>query len=344
VTLAALQQIGRLTRPVACAGPSACAIAVYAEPANSESSSSLESRSAREQGVEGVACVDDAARAIVLYCAIWRRQRLPSARTGAASLLRFLAYMQDADGRFGNFIFDWSGRRNRTGSTSHAGGPAWQARALHALACGVTMLGRDEWDERFRRALPWVDVAIPYLDVRAVCVLAVLEHWRATGASDSADRALAWSHEIAGHSRGSSLLNATGVPAIHLWGHLQEAALAETGNLFGRHELVECARLSAESLLLPAVDSGFDFARVLPFDVSCTVAGLRSVACATSNERYAAAAARGRQWFHGRNTAGRPVYDARRGMVYDGIDNGQVSRNSGAESNIEGGLALLDER
>ena len=32
---------------------------------------------------------------------------------------------------------------------------------------------------------------------------------------------------------------------------------------------------------------------------------------------------------------------ARRGLVFDGIDNGQVSRNSGAESNIEGALALL---
>jgi hypothetical protein len=30
-------------------------------------------------------------------------------------------------------------------------------------------------------------------------------------------------------------------------------------------------------------------------------------------------------------------------MVYDGIDNARVSRNSGAESNIEGGLALLQD-
>src|SRR5207244_12608633 len=93
---------------------------------------SLEPRSAREQGVEGVACVDDAARAIVLYCEIWRQSRLPFARAAASSLLRFVAYMQDDDGRFGNFIFDWNGRRNRAGDTSRAGGPAWQARALHA--------------------------------------------------------------------------------------------------------------------------------------------------------------------------------------------------------------------
>jgi len=285
--------------------------------------------------------VDDAARAIVLYSGIWRRHRLPSARMAVSSLLQFLAYMQDEDGRVGNFIVEWTGRRNRDGSTSHAGGAAWQARALHALACGVGVAGGDEWDERFARAMRWVDEAIPYMDVRAVCVLAMLEHSRATGATDSGDRALAWSREIAGHASISGLLNAAGVKPIHLWGHLQEAALAETGSVLGHPELVECARASAEALLVPAVDSGFDFERVLPFDVSCTVAGLAAVARATSDERYAIAAALGRQWFHGRNSAGQPVYDARRGMVYDGIDHGVVSRNSGAESNIEGALALL---
>jgi hypothetical protein len=341
VTPLALRHLRRLTRPVARAGPLACAIAVYSEPINADSELPPEPRSARERGFEGVACVDDAARAIVLYSGIWRRHRQPSARMAVSSLLQFLAYMQDEDGRFGNFIVEWTGRRNRVGTTSHAGGPAWQARALHALACGVAIAGGVEWNERFRRALRWVDDAIPYLDVRAVCVLAVLEHWRATGALDSADRAVAWSREIAGVESGSSLLNAPGVQRIHLWGHLQEAALAATGSLLGEPELVERARASAEALLVPAVDSGFNFERVLPFDVSCTVAGLAAVARATSDERYAVAAAHARQWFHGRNTAGQPVYDARRGMVYDGIDNGQVSRNSGAESNIEGALALL---
>ena len=35
------------------------------------------------------------------------------------------------------------------------------------------------------------------------------------------------------------------------------------------------------------------------------------------------------------------MYDRRRGLVYDGVDEGRVSRNSGAESNIEGALVLL---
>ena len=53
-------------------------------------------------------------------------------------------------------------------------------------------------------------------------------------------------------------------------------------------------------------------------------------------------AALARAWFHGRNAAGEPVYDRLRGCVFDGIDGNRVSRNSGAESNIEGGLVLMD--
>jgi hypothetical protein len=323
------------------AGPHATAIAVYSEPIVTNGNVLYERRPAREQGVEGVACVDDAARAIGLYCRLWRRDRLRSAHDAAWGLLRWLGYMQDDDGRFVNFIFDWTGHHNRDGATSYAGGAAWQARGLHALACAVTTFGGTEWDQRFTRAMRWIDDDLPYFDLQAVCVLAALEHWRATGASNSAERALAWSHKIAAQSKASRLLNEAGVGEIHLWGHLQEAALAATGQALGDVGLVECARASADAVLIPAIEGGFDFPTVLPFDVSCTIAGLDAVAHATSDVRYATAAACGRDWFRGRNTAGQPVYDAERGLVYDGIDGGQVSRNSGAESNIEGALALL---
>ncbi len=145
---------------------------------------------------------------------------------------------------------------------------------MHALACAVATFGGDEWDERFRRGLPWIDAEFPYLDVRAVCVLAALEHWRGTRDSASADRAIGWSREIADHAIEDILPDAAGIQPIHLWGHLQEAALADTGRALSQPDLVERARASAESVLLPAVDTGFNFARVLPFDVSCAVAGL----------------------------------------------------------------------
>ena len=335
-------QLMRLTRGVPGAGPTAQAIAVYAEPPTSAAGLPNTPVAAREQGFEGVACVDDAARAVVLYCAIWRRWRLMSARSAAEGLLHFLAHMQDEEGRFCNFILDWTGRKNCSGPTSYAGGTPWQARGLHALACGVAAFAGGEWEQRFTRALRWIDPPMAYLDVRAVAVLAVLEHWRASGSASSAERALAWSSEIARHTSRGQLLNAEGVQPIHLWGHLQEAALANVGRELSRTDLVDCAATSAASLLLPAVDDGFSAAHVVPFDVSCTIAGLAAVARATGETRYAEAAERGREWFRGRNTASQPVHDVRLGLIYDGIDDGRVSRNSGAESNIEGALALLN--
>ena len=117
--------------------------------------------------------------------------------------------------------------------------------------------------------------------------------------------------------------------------------MADTGRALARPDLVSCAQASADALLLPLVEEAFDLPHVLPFEVSCTVSGLSAVGRATGDCRYTAAATLGRLWFYGRNNAGQVVYDRRRGLVYDGIDLGQVSHNSGAESNIEGGLGLL---
>jgi hypothetical protein len=76
--------------------------------------------------------------------------------------------------------------------------------------------------------------------------------------------------------------------------------------------------------------------------VSCAILGLSAVAQSTGQSRYAEQAELAREWFRGRNAAGHPIYDRARGLVHDGIDNGQVNANSGAESNIEGALALFD--
>lgn len=323
------------------AGPAARAIAVYAEAALSAEDVPGQQRAAQEQGFEGVACVDDAARAAVMYCALWRSSPQAAYRAAALGLLKFVTYMQDEDGRFANFILDWQGRKNRSGRTSLLGGPAWQARALHALACGLATFGDSDWDAAYRLGLPWIDAGMPHLDVRAVAVLAAVQHWRATGAPTSAERALAWSAEIAQQRVDDRLLNAAGDTSIHLWGHLQEYALVEASTPLGRPDFLNAARASADAVLLPALEWCLTADHVLPFDMSCVARGLEAVARATGDIRYADGARIARAWFSGRNAAGAPVYDPRRGIVYDGVDFGRVSRNSGAESNIEGGLALI---
>jgi hypothetical protein len=297
---------------------------------------------AAEQGFEGVACVDDAARAAVLYTTLWQRHRLPWARDAAVGLLAFVRAMQTGDGTFVNFMLDWNGRKNLTTTTSMPGDGPWVARAMHALACGASAFGDTDCAESFKKGLPWLDRATPYLDVKAVRVLAALEYWRTTGADDVAARALAWANEIADAADENVLPDQVGLAQIHLWGHLQEAALADAGMAFGRPDLVEAARRSAEAALIPPLEQHFPGATVLPFDVSCVVRGLDAVAAATGESRYERMASLARAWFDGRHTAAAPVYNRAAGLVFDGIDDGRVSQNSGAEANIEGALALLD--
>ncbi len=333
-----IRQIRQLTRPVPALENGALAIAVYAQPAQA----GMEHWPAAEQGFEGVACVDDAARAAVLYTTLWQRHHLPWARDAAVGLLAFVRAMQTGDGTFVNFILDWDGRKNLTTTTSMPGDGPWVARALHALACGVSAFGDANCAESFEKGLPWLDRATPYLDVRAVCVLASVEYWRTTRADDVAARGLTWAKEIADAARNNVLPNEVGSAQNHLWGHLQEAALGDAGMALGRPDLVEAARRSAEAVLIPAVEKRFPGPRVLPFDVSCVVRDLDAVAAATGEFRYRRLASLARSWFDGRNTASAPVYDRAAGLVFDGIDDGRVSENSGAEANIEGALALID--
>ncbi|MFA7250257.1 MAG: hypothetical protein WC273_11585 [Dehalococcoidia bacterium] len=333
-----IRQLHRLQRHVPAFGPNALALAVYAEP----DGDGFVLRSAAEQGYEGVACVDDAARAAVLYSEIWRRHAFPWARERAEGLLAFVCAMQNEDGAFVNFIADWSGRRQLQTPTSWPGGVSWQARALHALASGVSAFGDDGYAGAFERGLRAFDAATPQLDVLALATLATHEYWRASGERHAATRSLGWAEAIAAARIGDVLPDREGDTGVHLWGHLQEAAVARVGAAFGRDDLVEIAANSADAILAPAVRAAFPGTGTLPFDVSSTVCDLDGVAAATGRERYAHLASLARAWFDGRNAARTPIYDRERGLVRDGIDGDRASNNSGAESNIEGALALLD--
>jgi hypothetical protein len=333
-----IRQIRRLTRQVPAFGNGTIAIAVYSHP----NETGMNEQAAAEQGFEGVACVDDAARAALVYIRLWQRHGLPWARDAALGLLTFVRAMQTDDGTFVNFIFDWDGRQNLTSTTSRPGDGPWVARAMHALAAGAAAFDNISCKESFDRGLPWLRRPTPYLDLRAVSVLAAVEYWRTTGSDEVSACALAWADEIADAARDGLLPDQVGQSRIHLWGHLQETALAEAGTALQRPDLIEAARRSTEAALVPPVEQQFPGPRILPFDVSCVVSGLDAVAAATGESRYERLAGRARAWFDGQNTAGAAIYDRAAGLVFDGIDGGRVSQNSGAESNIEGALALLD--
>ncbi len=330
-----LRQLARLTRAVPAAGPGAVALAVYAGPDDAPVA-------ARESGVEGVACVDDAARAVVLLCAVWEATRLSWVRTWCEGLLDFLAWMQDPDGRWVNFVVDWEGTRNRGGASSFAGGAFWQARALQATARAAIVLDDPRAEAMLDRGMAWMRApAAP--DVRALHVMTALDLLRAGRVPRLRDHLTGWIDQMLTCSRDGMLLNdrgETGFP--HLWGHVEEAALAGGGALLGRDDVVDVALHSAELVFRDAIESGFDLPRVQPYDVASAIEVMDRLHAVTGAAEYAELAGTARQWFDGRNPAGRPVYDADAGRVADGIDEGRVSANSGAESNVVGAQALLD--
>lgn len=334
-----LRHLARLSRRVPAAGPNAIALAVYATPRRN----GWRLLPAADRGMEGVACVDDAARAVVLLCRAWQRHRLAWAREWAEGLLAFLMYMQMEDGRFVNFIKDWEGHHNLDGPTSAPGGAIWTARAMHALACAARTLHHEEAARRFWTGLPWLDQPTVHMDVRAVQILAVLDMYEATADPSLRRRAVTWAEEIASCQHVGTLLDQADQPSIHLWGHLQEGALARTGALLGLPELVNIACGSAETALAPRVRCAFAAPSTNPFDVSAVVFDFDQIARATGNSAYRQMANLARAWFTGRNPARRSVYDRRRGCVYDGIDGTVISRNAGAEACIEGALALFND-
>jgi hypothetical protein len=105
-------------------------------------------------GHEGIASLDDAARAAVVYLRAYELTGDTLARREALGLLSFVAAMEQGDGEFVNFV-DTLGRPNRTAPTSRKSMSYWGARAIWALGEAVRVLGREQPDPlaRLRPAL-----------------------------------------------------------------------------------------------------------------------------------------------------------------------------------------------
>lgn len=323
-----LRQLARLTRAVDVPA-GALAIAVYSDDQG-------RAISANESGPEGVACVDDAARAVVLLCGLWEATRSPTLRGWAEGLAEFVLSMQDGDGRFVNFIADWAGRQNKGGPTSGAGGDFWHARGLRALVAMDLVLGDERASEAVRRALPHLRAPSIPPDVRVIHVLTALELLRAGRHLELRADLAEWSEELAACRSGDVLMDNPDQLAPHLWGHLQEGALAEAGAYLERPDLVAIARRSAMAYLAPRIRSGFDVGMTQPYGVACALFGVERLADRTGESVFRDLATDARAWFGGRNPTGEPVFDRTTGRVHDGIDGLTLNRHSGAESNIVG--------
>ncbi len=346
--------LASLTWPFSAEGRAVSALAVYSEPEETPDGVVYRPYVAADSGPEGTACVDDAARAVVLGLRAWEQEQDAQGRDLASRWLSFVEYMQAADGCFTNFIFDTAGQRNLTGVTSYPGGLWWTSRALWALGAAYRVLGDEAaLDHWLRCPLPSRMETASYAKVTGVLALAALEVLQAEPPPRLRQRMRGllegWVADMLGCMDGY-LRDEPGQERVALWGYHQFPALAKAGAWLEREDCLDACARTVERVVEPTLAARFLYALpdvkqgLCAYCVSPMIHGLAELYRATGEERYRALALRAWGWFIGDNDAGAVMYDPTTGRCLDGISNGQTSQNCGAESAIEAGLAELERR
>ena len=337
-----LRHLHRLSRSSVYNGQRISYIHIYAKPVGS----ALQFITAKESGFEGIACVDDVARAAILALQVYERTESPTALRLAREWLGFVEYMQELDGRFINFIIDEMGAKNVSGQTSYTGGKWWTARAMWARATAW----RVTRDERYLRCFERGALsATSDMKVKGVEALALMEMYQAQPADELRERicALCDSMVAAGPRY---LRDLAGKKPVALWGYHQLQAVGRAGRLFSRLDYVAACEKTVRHLVKPVVDDGFyhiypgEQNHQCAYDISTLALGLEELYRITLKRDYLDLARRCAEWLDGNNPAGAAVYDPRTGCCSDGITNGVVSANCGAESAIEAGFIELARR
>lgn len=323
-------------------------------------------------GYEGIASLDDAARAAVAYLRAYEQTGDVRARDEALRLLAFVVSMEQGDGEFVNFI-DVRGRLNRDAPSSRKSMSYWAARSLWALGEAVHVLSpRDSVQLAGMR--PVLDRTVARLarevsagrliggsaTATAEALLGLLALERAESTPEIASLATSTAALLVPLANGNANTAPWGARVEgpdadwHAWGTRSTEALATAAVVLNRPDFAAAARQEADGLWSRFLLAGQVASSVSPngaaawfpqiaYGIGPIVEGYLALAEATGDSRYAVYAGLTASWFSGANPAGVAMYDARTGRTFDGIDGPspiKLNRNAGAESTIESLLAL----
>ena len=137
----------------------------------------------------------------------------------------------------------------------------------------------------------------------------------------------------------------------HAWGGLAPAGLAAAYEVLDDRKLRDAALADAASftphlLIAAGPQNGWlptpsDQVQIA-YGAQSRVESLLAAGAAGNRPVLQAIAGVAASWFFGNNPAGTPMYDPTTGRTFDGVEGqGNVNRNSGAESTIHGLLAML---
>src|SRR5688572_27997917 len=323
-------------------------------------------------GYEGIASLDDAARAAVAYLRAYEQTGDKRAKDEAFGLLAFVVSMERGDGEFVNFIHA-DGRLNLDAPSSRKSMSYWAARSIWALGEAVRVLG-DEDSAHVATLRPTLDRSVARLareidagrliggsaTATAEALLGLLALERAESPPGVAALATRTAALLVPLASGNAETPPWGAridrPGTdwHAWGTRSTEALATAAVVLDRPELAAAARREADALWARFLLAGQAASTVSPngtaswyaqiaYALGPIVEGFLALADATGDSKYAVFAGLTASWFTGANPAGIAMYDAASGRTFDGIDGPspvKVNRNAGAESTIESLLAL----
>lgn len=276
-----LEHLLFLTEPIAIDGREAAIVHIYSE---------YPEYAWVDAAGEGIAAVDDVARAAIVY--LWYFERTGDARAldQARLCLAFVRALQTEDGWFHNFVYDREGTINTEGITSYKSLGWWAMRGLWALAEGYRVflpLDPDYAAElqaaykltegAFRDAYMDYDTFMNYgifsqvhgfslpawlpggaADVSGLALIALTSYFRA---DPNPDTAAAIEHIADGLSvsvLGDSATYPFGMIPVtssapgywHAWGSHMIHGLADAGAALNRQDWIDAARSSADSFLV----------------------------------------------------------------------------------------------
>ncbi len=148
----------------------------------------------------------------------------------------------------------------------------------------------------------------------------------------------------------------------HAWGNNQAYALLKAGQKFNNQEYIDSALKEIDNFYPYLLKNGFaeafwikkdndnSYTEIKRNNYPQIAYGLRPMVWATSeayhyskNEKHLKLAKELEMWLYGQNDAKGMMYDSATGIYFDGIKSKEeISKNSGAESTIEGLMILLE--
>ena len=322
-------------------------------------------------GFEGIASLDDAARAAVAYLREYESTGDLRARDEAVRLLWFVTAMEQGDGEFVNFI-DSTGRLNLKAPSSRKSMSYWAARSIWALGEAVRVLGPN--DSLVRSMRPALDRAVARMGreveagrliggsttATAEALLGLLALQRGDRQAAPTSLATRTADLLAARATGTMSTPPWGAHRDdagadwHAWGARSVEALASAQSTLGRLEYGASARKEADGLWgrfllagrIPSTvvaDGTAIWYPQIAYGIGPIVEGYLALADVTGQRRYAVFAGLAASWFLGDNPGRVTMYDEQTGRTFDGLDgpsSDKLNRNSGAESTIEALLAL----